>query len=86
MQKFLLNTFRDFIIVQASNFTKDDLLCRYFAKILTRSTEQLFRRHFLMTNSENIEIFNSLITVDDIVFLLFLIDTEKTKNHKIQVV
>ena len=39
-----------------------------------------------MTNSENIEIFNSLIIVVDIVFLLFLIDTEKAKNHKIQVV
>ena len=45
-----------------------------------------FVEHFLMTNSENIEIFNSLIIVVDIVFLLFLIDTEKAKNHKIQVV
>ena len=35
---------KDFIIAQISKFTKNDIFCSYFAKILTRSTERLFRK------------------------------------------
>ena len=34
----------DFAIVQASKLTKNDSFCRYFAKTLSRRTEQLFSR------------------------------------------
>ena len=34
-------------IGQTSNFTKNGLFCKYFAKTLTTSTEQLFRRTIL---------------------------------------
>ena len=77
MQKFLFSTARDFIIGQTSNFTKDNLFGRYFAEILIRSTEQLFRRRQLDDNSENIKICNSLLQLIYIVCLvLFLIDTK----------
>ena len=44
MQKFVFSKVRDFINVQASNFTKIDVFSLYFTKIMTRSTEELFRR------------------------------------------
>ena len=47
MQKFLFSKVWDFINVQASNFTKIDLFSWYFTKIMTRSTEELFRRTLL---------------------------------------
>ena len=35
------------IILETGNFDKNDLFCMYFAKILKRSTEQLFRKKLL---------------------------------------
>ena len=48
--------FPDFIIVHAGNFTKNDLLSTYFAQILTRRTEKLFRKILL----DDYKISNSL--------------------------
>ena len=44
VEKFLFSTVWGFIVAQISNFTKNDLFSRNFAKILARNTEQLFRR------------------------------------------
>ena len=53
MQKFRFSTCLDFIIVHAINFAKNYLFYRYFAKILTRITKQLFRRTLHDDYSEN---------------------------------
>ena len=53
MQKFRFSTCLDFIIVHARNFAKNYLFYRYFAKILTRITKQLFRRTLHDDYSEN---------------------------------
>lgn len=44
-KEVLFSTVPNFAVVQTSNFTKNDLFCRYFAKILTWNTEQLFRKN-----------------------------------------
>ena len=87
MQKFLFSTVRDIIIAQARNFTKNDLFCKYFVKILIISVEQLFLRTLPDDYSENIKICNSLYYISRHLFLvLFLINTEEIKSHEIQVV
>ena len=60
------------IIVQTGNFTKNDLLGKYFAKILTRSTDRLFRRTLLDDYSENIKIYNSLLYLSICFFIIFI--------------
>ena len=68
------------IIVQTGNFTKNDLLGKYFAKILTRRTDRLFRRTLLDDYSENIKIYNSLLYLSICFFIIF-IDIEEIKSR-----
>ena len=48
-------------MAETSDFTKNDLFCRYFAKILTRNTKKLLRRKLHDDYSKNIKGCNSSI-------------------------
>ena len=76
MQKLLFSAVRE-----PATLLKIMLSCRYFATILTRNTEQLFRRTLLNDYSENIKTF--IILVDIVFIVLFLIlGKQKVKGFK----